>query len=53
MATLLKEMVLIFDRSLVVQQVKNVDVDGNLKFVYPSRADLQFEENVDIEVVRE
>lgn len=49
----LKEMVLLFGKNLTVQQVKNVDVEGNMKFVYPSRADLEFEDNVSIKIVRE
>ncbi|KAL0119846.1 hypothetical protein PUN28_007936 [Cardiocondyla obscurior] len=32
--------------SLLVQQVKIVDIQGNLKLVYPSRADLNFSEQV-------
>lgn len=53
MDTLLKEMVLLFRKSLTVQQVKNVDVDGNMKSVYPSRADLNFEDNVSINIKRD
>lgn len=37
---------------LTVQKVKIVDIDGNLKAVYPSRADLNFEKS-QILVVRE
>lgn len=50
--TLIKEMLLLFG-NLTVQQVKNVDVDGNLKSVYPSRTDLVFDDNSGIVVVRE
>lgn len=53
MNTLLKEIVLLLNKDVTVEQVKNVDIDGNLKVVYPSRTDLVFEENVPIEVIRE
>uniref|UniRef100_A0A1Y1M253 B3/B4 tRNA-binding domain-containing protein n=1 Tax=Photinus pyralis TaxID=7054 RepID=A0A1Y1M253_PHOPY len=51
--TLIKEMVPLFGGSLTIQQVKNVDVDGNLKSVYPSRTDLVFDDNSGIAVLRE
>jgi len=39
---------------LLVQQIKVIDIDGNLKNVYPSKVDLvDFEENFSINVVRE
>jgi hypothetical protein len=38
--------------TLTVQQVRVVDSDGNLKGVYPSRTDLNFEDN-SISVIRE
>ncbi|GLH14321.1 Protein lap4 [Gryllus bimaculatus] len=38
--------------SLCIEQVKIVDVEGNLKVVYPARHDLIFE-NSDISVIRE
>ncbi|CAL7944431.1 unnamed protein product [Xylocopa violacea] len=38
--------------NLVVEQVKIVDIEGNMKLLYPSRADLNFEENL-ITVLRE
>jgi hypothetical protein len=38
--------------TLTVQQVRVVDKEGNLKAVYPSRTDLNFEDNT-ISVVRE
>ncbi|XP_076749027.1 leucine-rich repeat-containing protein 47 [Xylocopa sonorina] len=38
--------------NLVVEQVKIVDMEGNMKLLYPSRADLNFEENL-ITVLRE
>ena len=38
--------------SLVVEQVKVVDMEGNMKLLYPSRADLNLEENL-ITVLRE
>ncbi|KAG7197619.1 hypothetical protein KM043_013401 [Ampulex compressa] len=38
--------------SLLVEQVKIVDMDGNLKLVYPSRADLNFSDN-SVTVLRE
>lgn len=31
--------------NLQIEQVKVVDIDGNLKLVYPSRADLNFKED--------
>ncbi|XP_043788591.1 leucine-rich repeat-containing protein 47-like [Apis laboriosa] len=37
---------------LVIEQVKVVDMEGNMKLVYPSRADLNFAENF-ITVLRE
>lgn len=51
--TLLKEMLHLFGKPLVVQQVKHVDLDGNLKSVYPARNDLVFEQNASIFVDRE
>ncbi|KAK4878789.1 hypothetical protein RN001_011295 [Aquatica leii] len=42
--TLLKEMSLIFG-TLTIQQMKNTDIEGNLKSVYPSRTDLVFEDS--------
>lgn len=50
---LIKEMVFLFGKDLTVQQVKNVDAEGNLKAVYPSRNDLVFENEVPIEIIRE
>ncbi|XP_069691422.1 leucine-rich repeat-containing protein 47-like [Periplaneta americana] len=38
--------------SLTVQQVKIVDMEGNLKVVYPSRSDLNFEDS-SVTVIRE
>lgn len=38
---------------LFVQKMKIVDLDGNLKAVYPSRADLNYELQHGINVVRE
>lgn len=38
--------------NLLVQQIKVVDTDGNLKLVYPSRADLNFDDHF-IAVIRE
>lgn len=37
---------------LVVEQVKVVDMEGNMKLLYPSRVDLNFAENF-ITVLRE
>lgn len=51
--TLLKEMVQLFGKTLIVQQVKNVDIDGNMKSVYPSRVDLAFDDHASIVVERE
>lgn len=50
--TLLKETILLLEANLTVQQVKVVDVDGNLKTVYPSRTDLIFDENISIKINR-
>lgn len=38
--------------NLIVEQVKVVDVEGNLKLVYPSRADLNLDE-YSVTVLRE
>lgn len=38
--------------NLIVEQVKVVDIEGNLKLVYPSRADLNFVEH-SVTVVRD
>lgn len=38
---------------LIVQQIKITDVDGNLRAVYPSKTDLQFDENLSIIVERD
>lgn len=38
---------------LTVQQIKITDLDGNLKAVYPSKADLDFDETTSIFVERE
>lgn len=38
--------------NLVVEQVKVVDLEGNMKLLYPSRADLNFTSNF-INVLRE
>ncbi|XP_031838607.1 leucine-rich repeat-containing protein 47 [Nomia melanderi] len=38
--------------TLVVEQIKVVDMDGNMILVYPSRADLNFEDNL-ISVLRD
>ncbi|KAF5303288.1 hypothetical protein FQA39_LY10027 [Lamprigera yunnana] len=46
--TLIKEMTSIFG-NLTIQQVKNVDLEGNLKSVYPSRADLTFDDTILVE----
>lgn len=37
---------------LIIEQVKVVDMEGNMKLIYPSRADLNFAENF-ITVLRE
>ncbi|KRT82787.1 hypothetical protein AMK59_3514 [Oryctes borbonicus] len=52
MDTLIKEMVTFFDTDLFLEQVKNVDVEGNMKAIYPSRVDLVFEDSDSIEVIR-
>ncbi|XP_076643623.1 leucine-rich repeat-containing protein 47 [Halictus rubicundus] len=38
--------------NLVVEQIKVVDMDGNMKLLYPSRADLNFTDNL-VTVLRE
>lgn len=38
--------------NLIVEQVKVVDVEGNLKLIYPSRADLDLDKNT-VTVLRE
>ncbi|XP_028174683.1 leucine-rich repeat-containing protein 47-like isoform X1 [Ostrinia furnacalis] len=38
--------------TLTVQQVKIVDLEGNLKSVYPSRTDCGFEDSTDVKVYR-
>lgn len=40
-------------KHLTVQQVKSTDADGNLRTVYPSKTDLQFDESTNIEIERE
>lgn len=39
--------------SLLVEQVKVVDFEGNLKLIYPSRADLNFPVEHSISVLRD
>lgn len=53
MDDLIKDMLFLFDNDVCVQQVKNVDADGNLKFVYPSRNDLIYEGVKNVNVIRE
>lgn len=53
MDAVVKEMVNLFEKDIVVQQVKSIDVEGNLKCVYPSRTDLLFSYDSVIKVVRE
>lgn len=38
---------------LNVQQIKITDLDGNLRTVYPSKTDLQFDEATNISIDRE
>lgn len=38
---------------LIVQQIKITDLEGNLKTVYPSKNDLNFDETANIFVERE
>lgn len=52
MDIILKEVVLLFGKDITVQQIKSIDVDGNLKYVYPSRTDLNFDDGI-IKTVRE
>lgn len=40
-------------KNLIVQQVKSTDIEGNLRTVYPSKTDLQFDESTNIEIERE
>ncbi|GJQ78101.1 hypothetical protein Trydic_g2439 [Trypoxylus dichotomus] len=49
---LIKEMVMFFDNDLHLEQVRNVDVEGTMKAIYPSRADLVFESSDAIHVIR-
>lgn len=53
MDNLIKDMLFLFETDICVQQVKNVDFEGNLKFVYPSRNDLIYEGVKNINVTRE
>lgn len=41
------------NNQLIVQQIKITDLDGNLRAVYPSKTDLNFEESASILVERE
>lgn len=40
-------------KQLTVQQVKSTDIEGNLRTVYPSKTDLQFDESTNIQIDRE
>ncbi|XP_050503251.1 leucine-rich repeat-containing protein 47-like [Diabrotica virgifera virgifera] len=51
--TLLKDMVLLFEKDLEVEQVKTVDEQEQLKVVYPSKTDLVFEKSVSIKTNRD
>lgn len=44
---------LVARNQLIVQQIKITDLDGNLKNVYPSKTDLNFDETASIFVERE
>lgn len=44
---------LVLRHKLIVQQIKTTDLDGNLKTVFPSKTDLNFDENASIFVERE
>ncbi|CAH1982480.1 unnamed protein product [Acanthoscelides obtectus] len=50
--TLLREMVVILDKDLDIQQVRTEDQNGQTKVVYPSKTDLNFEKGVHIKVHR-
>lgn len=52
LGTILKDMVLLFEKDIEVQQVKTVDQSEQLKVVYPSKTDLIFEKDVPIKVNR-
>ncbi|XP_056638056.1 leucine-rich repeat-containing protein 47-like [Diorhabda sublineata] len=52
LSTILKDMVLLFEKDIEVQQVKTVDQSEQLKVVYPSKTDLIFEKDVPIKVNR-
>lgn len=41
------------EQQLVVQQIKITDLDGNLRTVYPSKTDLQYDESLNVVVERE
>lgn len=49
---LLKELILLVGKDLEVTQMKTTDIEGNLKVVYPSKTDLNFEGN-EIRVIRD
>lgn len=51
--TLLKDMVLLIEEDIEVQQVKTTDPEGHLKIVYPSKTDLKFDKNVPIRISRQ
>lgn len=44
---------IVIRNQLIVQQIKITDFDGNLKTVYPSKTDLNFDESASISVERE
>ncbi|XP_018333706.1 leucine-rich repeat-containing protein 47-like [Agrilus planipennis] len=50
MDNLIKEMVLLFDHDLKIEQVKIVDDEGNLKVIYPAKNDLVFDNSIPIAV---
>lgn len=41
------------EKQLIVQQVKITDLDGNLRTVYPSKTDLQYDESLNVVIDRE
>lgn len=41
------------EQQLIVQQIKITDLDGNLRTVYPSKTDLQYDESLNVVIDRE
>lgn len=52
MEVLIKEIVLLFDNDLHVRQVKIVDSEERAKVVYPSKHDLNYNKEDNVQVIR-